>query len=139
MILTILFRELRVPIDKNEPKKVLCHTDIYNVQTLHRMGFYKIRSEWIRRDDEQKGPEEGEPSRTISEDTPPSPTRPLSPTLEASTQSIPSSSIQLNEDQMRRIAHFVAMELKQSIKEEFVKLHQLISSQIPRPPSDDQS
>ena len=102
------------------------------------MGFHKMRGEWTRKDDKQKGLEEDESGRTILEDTPHSPTRPLSPIPEASTQTAPPSFIQLNEDQMRRIAHFVAEELKQSIQEEFAKLHQLISSQILRPPFDDQ-
>ena len=33
MVLTILFREFRVTISKEEPKKALRHTNIYNVQT----------------------------------------------------------------------------------------------------------
>ena len=31
MILTILFKEFRVPINKNKPKKILRHTNIYNM------------------------------------------------------------------------------------------------------------
>ena len=54
MILTILFREFRVFIPKNEPKKILYHTDIYNIQTLHQMRFHKVSGEWIRRDDNKK-------------------------------------------------------------------------------------
>ena len=42
MVITLILREFRVPISKEEPKKALRHTDIYNVQTLHRMGFKKI-------------------------------------------------------------------------------------------------
>ena len=37
MVLTILFKEFRVTIPKEEPKKPLRHADIYNVQTLHKM------------------------------------------------------------------------------------------------------
>ena len=38
MILIVLFKEFRVVISEEEPKKPLRHTNIYNVQILHRMG-----------------------------------------------------------------------------------------------------
>ena len=49
------------------------------------MGFRKVSDEWIRRDDKKKASEEGEPSRIIPEAAPPSPTRPISPALKATT------------------------------------------------------
>ena len=48
MVITLIFRKFRIPISKEEPKKVLRHTDIYKVQTLHRMGFTKINGHWER-------------------------------------------------------------------------------------------
>ena len=42
MVLTTLFRAFRVPILEEESKKILFHTDIYNIQTLHKIGFHKV-------------------------------------------------------------------------------------------------
>ena len=74
--------------------EVILHTNIYNMQTLHRMGFHKVSDEWIRRDNKKKASEKDELSRTVPEATPTSPTRSISPAPEVTTQCAPSSSIQ---------------------------------------------
>ena len=33
MVLTMIFKEFRIPIPEEEPKRLLCHTDIYSVQS----------------------------------------------------------------------------------------------------------
>ena len=48
MVLTQLFKQFRVPIHEEEPKKALRHIDIYSCATLRRMGFQKFNNEWIR-------------------------------------------------------------------------------------------
>ena len=78
------------------------------MQTLHRMRFHKVSGKWIRRDDKKKASEEGEPSRIVPEAASASPTRSISLAPEQTTQSTPSSSIQLSEEQIRRIAHLIA-------------------------------
>ena len=75
MVLTILFKEFKVTITEEEPKKPLRYTDIYNVQTLHKMGYKKIKGHWERRINESKVVEEGEPSRPTTKPTHESPTR----------------------------------------------------------------
>ena len=49
MVITLILREFRVSISEEEPKKILQHTDIYNVWTLHKMGFKKINGQWKRK------------------------------------------------------------------------------------------
>ena len=115
------------------------HTYIYNIQTLHRMGFHKVSGKWKRKDDKKKYTEEGERSRTVLEAAPASPTRSIFLAPEQPTQHAPSSSIQLSDKQMRKIAHLAAKELKETIRDEFAKLDQIISNQIPRPPPNDDS
>ena len=75
MVITLILREFRVPISEKEPKKVLRHTDIYNVQTLYRIRFKKINGHWERQKGEPRIPEE-ESSRPIKEDLPEIPTAP---------------------------------------------------------------
>ena len=45
MVLTLIFREFGVPINEEEPKRLLYHTNIYNTQSLIQMGFQKINDE----------------------------------------------------------------------------------------------
>ena len=49
MVLTQFFKQFRVPIHEEEPKRALKHTDIYSCATLRRMGFQKINNERIRK------------------------------------------------------------------------------------------
>ena len=63
LILTLIFREFGVPIPKDEPKRLLHHTDIYCIQSLVRMGFQKINGEWKRMETKKKATEEGESSQ----------------------------------------------------------------------------
>ena len=63
MVLTMMFREFGIPITEEEPKRLLCHTDIYSVQSLYRMEFQKTHGEWRRIDTKSKATDEGEPSR----------------------------------------------------------------------------
>ena len=49
MVLTLIFKKFKVPIIEEEPKKALRHTDIYSIQTLHRMGVKKMHGQWIRK------------------------------------------------------------------------------------------
>ena len=44
-----MFKKFRIFILKNESKKQLCHTDIINLASLHRMGFMKVDEEWVRK------------------------------------------------------------------------------------------
>ena len=85
MVITLILRKFRIPIFEEEPKKLLRHTDIYNVQTLHRIGFKKINGHWKRKGGESRITEE-EPSRLIEEDTPETP---MVPTPDQPASSIP--------------------------------------------------
>ena len=49
MVLTQIFNENKVPIQEDELKKVLGHTDIYNLATLKRMGFHNFNNMWTRK------------------------------------------------------------------------------------------
>ena len=42
MVITLILREFKVSISKEEPKRSLKDTDVYNIQTLKRMGFKKV-------------------------------------------------------------------------------------------------
>ena len=61
---------------EEEPMKVLRHIDIYNVQTVHRMGFRKINGHWERQKGEPRMIEEGS-NRPIEKDLLEIPTAPL--------------------------------------------------------------
>ena len=74
MVLTLIFREFGVPITNEEPKRLLRHTDHYNLQTLHRMGYRKENGQWVKRGGEAIQLEEID--RAIPEAPP---TRPISP------------------------------------------------------------
>ena len=54
MVITLILRKFRIPISEEEPKKDLRHADIYNVQTLYRMGFKKTNGQWEREKGEPK-------------------------------------------------------------------------------------
>ena len=41
MVLTLILKEFGIPISDQEPKRLLHHTDHYNLKTLHHMGFKK--------------------------------------------------------------------------------------------------
>ena len=49
MVLTLIFKEFKVPISDEESKRLLCHTDHYNLQTLHRMGYKKENDKWVKK------------------------------------------------------------------------------------------
>ena len=63
MVLTLLFQDFKVSIPKDEPKRLLRHTDIYSSQSLIRMGLQKINGEWKRLEGRKKAAEERESSR----------------------------------------------------------------------------
>ena len=63
MVLTLLFQDFKVPIPKDEPKRLLRHTNIYSNQSLIHMGFKKINGEWKRSKGKQKAAEEKESRR----------------------------------------------------------------------------
>ena len=75
MVITLILREFRISISEEKPKKDLRHTDIYNVQPLHIIGFKKINRHWERQKGEPRIPEE-EYSRLIEEDPLDIPTAP---------------------------------------------------------------
>ena len=136
MVIIVFHIKFKIPISTEEPKKPLRHTDIYNIQTLQRMGYNKVSGQWKRKENKQKTTDDGEPSRPIPEASLESPTRSTSLVPDQPMQPSPSSSIQLNEDQMRRIASLVADELRghilheqstiaqffESLKDEFARL-----------------
>ena len=66
MILTAIFRDLRVPISEEEPKRQLRHTDIYNIHSLHRMGYIKRNGIWKKKSGEGRPIEEGEEHPPVS-------------------------------------------------------------------------
>ena len=41
MVLTLILKEFEILISDREPKRLLRHTDHYNLKILHRMGFKK--------------------------------------------------------------------------------------------------
>ena len=49
MILTLIFQDFGVHISNQEPKRILRHTDHYNLKTLHHMGYKKDGDQWIRK------------------------------------------------------------------------------------------
>ena len=63
MVLTLLFKEFKVSISKEEPKRLLHYTDVYGAQSLIRLGFKKNNGEWKRLDTKKKAADEKEPSR----------------------------------------------------------------------------
>ena len=48
MVFTLLFRKLGLSIPTDESVKELRHTDFYNEETLHRMGYSKQKIIWVR-------------------------------------------------------------------------------------------
>ena len=48
MGLTVLFREYGVSF-QDEPYRTLIHTDVYDIRSLHRMGYHLVRGQWTRR------------------------------------------------------------------------------------------
>ena len=86
------------------------------------MGFHKISGEWTKKEIKKKTTDEGETSRQISKVSPASPARSSSSIPEQPAQPAPSSLIQMNDEQMRKIANLVAEELRGNIKDEFAKL-----------------
>ena len=106
MVLTMIFREFGVPITEGETKRLLRHTDIYSTQSLYRMGFQKVHGEWKRIDTKKKATDEGEPSWPSV-----SLSRVASPPLTQLAPIMPSSTIQLEDDQVRKITTQVTKEL----------------------------
>ena len=49
MILTLIFREFRVPITDEEPKRLLRYIDHYSLQILHRIGYRKENGQWVKK------------------------------------------------------------------------------------------
>ena len=49
MVLTLIFKEFGIPISDEKPKWLLHHTDHYNLQTLHRMGYKKENDKWVKK------------------------------------------------------------------------------------------
>ena len=72
MILTTIFKDLGVPISDEEPKRLLRYTDIYNIRSLHCMGYHKRNKNWKRKSDESRPIEEGEEHREEQTLVPPS-------------------------------------------------------------------
>ena len=66
MILTAIFRDLKVPISEEEPKRQLRHTDKYNIHFLHCMGYIKRNEIWKKKSGEGRPTEEGEEHPPIS-------------------------------------------------------------------------
>ena len=105
MVLTLILKEFGIPISDQEPKWLLCHTDHYNLQTLHRMGYKKENDKWVKKGEirQTKGVDsiisESPPTRLIS---PPQPQEP-STSVDA---------IQLSDDQLRKIACLVVEKLR---------------------------
>ena len=104
MVITLILRKFRVPISEEEPKKLLRHTDIYNVPTLHKMRFKKINGYWKRQRGESRITKEG-PNRPMEEDIPKMPT---TPTSDQPASSIPT---RLSEEVLRQIAGYLTDEL----------------------------
>ena len=48
MVLTLLFRELGLDIPEDESVKELRHSDYCNDATLHKIGYKKQESTWVR-------------------------------------------------------------------------------------------
>ena len=68
MVLTQIFKEYRVSIHEDEPKRALRHIDIYNLATLRRMGFHKVNNVWTRKIEQfEKIPNVEEPRNVIEE------------------------------------------------------------------------
>ena len=63
MILTVIFRNLGVPILEEEPKMLIRHTDIYNICFLHHMGYIKRNGTWKKKSGEARPTEEGKEPR----------------------------------------------------------------------------
>ena len=63
MILTSIFGDLGVPILEEEPKRLFRHSDIYNIHSLHRMGYIKRNETWEKKSGEARPVEEGEEPR----------------------------------------------------------------------------
>ena len=76
------------------------------------MGFHKVSDEWKKKESKKKVTEEGETSRPILEASPEPPTRSTSSVPEQPAYPAPSSKIQMNEEQIRKIASLVAEELR---------------------------
>ena len=54
MLSTLIFQEFGVQISNQEPKRILRHTDHYNLKILHRMGYKKDGDQWIRKKGKQR-------------------------------------------------------------------------------------
>ena len=48
-MVTLILKEFGIPISDQEPKRLLHHTDHYNLKILHRMGFKKENDKWVRK------------------------------------------------------------------------------------------
>ena len=70
MILILIFREFRIPISIEEPKRLLWHIDTYNLATLKRMGFQKVNDVWIRKSKQFENIEINEDLRHTEEEIP---------------------------------------------------------------------
>ena len=89
MVLTLIFEDFGVLISNEEPKRLLHHTDHYNLQTLHHIGYKKKNDKWVRKEESR---------RTEEVDSTKSPhTRPISPT-QPQEPSTSSDAFQLSDD-----------------------------------------
>ena len=66
MILTAIFRDLKVSILEEEPKRQLSHTYMYNIHSLHCMGYIKRNEIWEKKSGEGRPTEEGEEHPSVS-------------------------------------------------------------------------
>ena len=74
VVLALIFREFGVPITDEESKRLMRHTNHYNLQTLHHMGYKKENGQWVKKGRE---PRQAKGTNRIILEAPPA--RPISP------------------------------------------------------------
>ena len=92
MVLIQLFKQFRVPIHEDKPKKALRHTNVYNLATLRRISFHKVNNEWTRKSEQIEEVQNVEEPRNVTEETP-RVSSPVPPQVQQSN--IPSSSFSI--------------------------------------------
>ena len=121
MVLTFIFKDFRVPISNEEPKRLLRYTDHYNLQTLHHIGYKKENDKWVRKEESRRT--KGVDNTKLES----SHTRPISPTQPHETSTSTDDS-QLSDDQLRKNARLVAKELRGQVIQDNSTLVQLVES-----------
>ena len=121
MVLTLILKEFGIPISDQEPKRLLYHTNHYNLKILHHMGFKEENDKWVRKGGRQRteGADSTIPESSYSESIS------LMKPQESSTST---DTFQLNDDQLRKIASLVAEKLRRQVLQDNSTLVQLVES-----------